>query len=319
MKVIAAVGLGGLLLLGIGAGGVLFLASAVGATRGSTGQAVGDIPIELVPVYRAAAATCPLPTELLAAVGKVETDHGRSPLPGVKSGANSAGAEGPMQFLPDTWNQYGVDGDGDGTANVHSPVDSIFGAAQYLCANGGGADANGVRNALWNYNHSDEYIDDVLSFAETYRRGPYVLPVALDAVRGGVAGLNEPHHDYAAVDIPVPSGTPVVAVRGGVATRIIDGRCGWGVLVVGDDGNTYIYCHASQLLVRDGQVVATGDPIALSGGIPGTDGAGSSTGSHLHLGVSVEGQAICPQSLLVAWTKGIYPDPATAPSSGCSS
>jgi membrane-bound lytic murein transglycosylase B len=67
--------------------------------------------------------------QILAAVGKVESDHGRPQLPGVLVGANSAGAMGPMQFLTATWAAYGVDGDRDGLTSAYSPTDAIWGAA----------------------------------------------------------------------------------------------------------------------------------------------------------------------------------------------
>jgi membrane-bound lytic murein transglycosylase B len=80
---------------------------------------------------------------VLAAIGKVETNHGRLQAPGVTSGANFAGAAGPMQIgiggkAGNTFGAYAVDGDGDGISNVYNPADAIFTAASYLCRNGGG-------------------------------------------------------------------------------------------------------------------------------------------------------------------------------------
>jgi peptidoglycan DL-endopeptidase CwlO len=80
---------------------------------------------------------------MLAAIGKVETNHGRLQAPGVTSGANFAGAAGPMQIgiggkAGNTFGAYAVDGDGDGISNVYNPPDAIFTAASYLCRNGGG-------------------------------------------------------------------------------------------------------------------------------------------------------------------------------------
>ncbi len=133
-----------------------------------SGYAVSDIPPEMLAIYQKAAATCPgLSWSVLAAIGSVETDHGRSTLPGVHSGANFAGAEGPMQFLPDTWAAYGADGDGDGVKDIYNPADAVFGAANYLCANGAGDPAR-LRGAIWNYNHSDAYVDDVMAGAARY-------------------------------------------------------------------------------------------------------------------------------------------------------
>ena len=139
---------------------------AVGRQRG---RPVADIPADLVGVYASAAATCPgLDWTVLAAIGKIESNHGRSTLPGVHSGQNSAGAGGPMQFLAATWAAYGVDGNDDGVADRYNPVDAIYGAAHYLCANGAG-DPRRLRGAIYRYNHADWYVNEVLDRAAQYR------------------------------------------------------------------------------------------------------------------------------------------------------
>ena len=109
---------------------------------------------------------------ILAAVGKVESDHGQA------MGPSSAGAMGPMQFMPTTWEASGVDGNGDGVANVMDPEDAIPAAASYL--EDGGAPQDWYR-ALYSYNHADWYVKKVLAVAEAYRRlandesvGPYI-------------------------------------------------------------------------------------------------------------------------------------------------
>jgi membrane-bound lytic murein transglycosylase B len=108
-------------------------------------------------LYRAAARTCPgMPWTLLAAVGQVESGHGRN------NGPSSAGAVGPMQFMPRTFAAYAVDGDGDGVASPWSPPDAVFTAARYLCVNGGGSPAT-VRQALFAYNRAQWYVDLVLA------------------------------------------------------------------------------------------------------------------------------------------------------------
>ena len=72
-----------------------------------TKTAIQGIPAEMLTLYQAAAATCPgLPWTVLAAIGTVESDNGQSTMPGVHSGANGAGAEGPMQFLPASFAEY---------------------------------------------------------------------------------------------------------------------------------------------------------------------------------------------------------------------
>jgi hypothetical protein len=111
------------------------------------------------PVAAEAAATCPgLPSEVLVAIASVESSLG------LQTWASSAGALGPMQFLPSTWRAYGADGDGDGSIDVMNSVDAVHGAARLLCANGGG-DPERLASALWNYNHSDEYVRRVLTLA----------------------------------------------------------------------------------------------------------------------------------------------------------
>jgi hypothetical protein len=128
------------------------------ATAPPTTPVPGDTASWL-PVAREAAATCPgLPSAVLVAIGNVETNLG------LLEGTSSAGALGPMQFLPSTWSAYGTDGDGDGLVDVMNPVDAVHGAARLLCANGG-ADPQQLPSAIWNYNHSDDYVLRVMGVA----------------------------------------------------------------------------------------------------------------------------------------------------------
>lgn len=114
-------------------------------------------------LYKEAARMYGFPDDwyVLAAIGKVESDHGRN------MGPSSAGAMGPMQFLPSTWRDSGVDGDGDGQANVMDPEDAIPAAAGYLKAGGAPEDWYA---ALFSYNRADWYVKKVLAVAEAYRR-----------------------------------------------------------------------------------------------------------------------------------------------------
>ncbi|GLX06793.1 lytic transglycosylase domain-containing protein [Microbispora sp. NBRC 16548] len=138
---------------------------------------VTGIPDDYLRLYVAAARTCSgLGWHVLAGIGKIETNHGRSNLPGVHSGTNFAGAAGPMQFLISTWggqpkirtssgaHGYATDGDGDGWGDVYNPADAIFAAAKYLCAAG----VDDIRRAVYAYNHSWAYVDNVLSAAAQY-------------------------------------------------------------------------------------------------------------------------------------------------------
>jgi soluble lytic murein transglycosylase-like protein len=93
----------------------------------------------------------------LASINFIESNFGRV------TGPSSAGALGPMQFLPGTWQAFG------GGGNVNDPHDAILGAAHYLVYNGAPAD---MRNAIWHYNNSFDYVDSVESFARAYRSDP---------------------------------------------------------------------------------------------------------------------------------------------------
>src|SRR3954452_601532 len=128
--------------------------------------AVADIPADYLALYRAAGERYGLDWAILAGIGKVETNHGRSQLPGVHAGVNCAGAAGPMQFgigagnhgcgdAGNAWAVYGVDGDGDGDRDVYDPADAIPAAGRYLRASGA---PNDYRRAILAYNHADWYV-----------------------------------------------------------------------------------------------------------------------------------------------------------------
>jgi hypothetical protein len=110
--------------------------------------------------YREAQRRFGIPWSILAAVNFVETAFGK-----VRSNS-TAGAQGPMQFLPATWRTYGLGGD------VHDPRDAILGAANYLRASGAPSD---IRRALFAYNHSTLYVDAVLAYARVLHRHPSAL------------------------------------------------------------------------------------------------------------------------------------------------
>ncbi len=191
--------------------GLLFLAAYHDSAAGTgsplvaapTAEARRDIPPAYLRWYLDAAQTCPgLPWNVLAAIGKVESDHGRSTAPGVHSGENAAGGSGPMQFLAVTWAAYGVDGDHDGRKDRYNPADAIPGAARYLCANHAGQGGVQLRRAIWHYNHADWYVRKVLTQAARYA-APTATGRGAIAVRPRCAG-SAPPTPGAAVDPPAP-------------------------------------------------------------------------------------------------------------------
>ena len=156
-------------------------AEDVNGTAGPSRFALADIPRAYLALYQAAASACPkLTWQVLAGIGKVESDHGRMAAPGVRSGLNSAGCcAGPMQFNltngpPSTWDSFGNGGD------VYDPADAIPAAARKLCANGlaGPAPASdpcpqvlgpaALHLALLRYNNACWYVHEVVTLAGRY-------------------------------------------------------------------------------------------------------------------------------------------------------
>ncbi|MDP1793935.1 MAG: lytic transglycosylase domain-containing protein [Acidimicrobiales bacterium] len=148
---------------------------------------------ELIAHYKTASLETKVPWPILAAVNFVETRLGRV------AGVSSAGAQGPMQFLPSTWAAYGK-------GDINSVKDSIAAAARYLQLNGA---PERMDDALWRYNHSDHYVEAIKAYANrisldvnsfrgyynwqvTYRTkaGLLILPVGWPTVPAMNAGLS---------------------------------------------------------------------------------------------------------------------------------
>jgi hypothetical protein len=137
--------------------------------------ATADIPKGYRRLYLRATRSCTgLSWAVLAAIGKVESDHGRAQLPGVGSGWNAAGAAGPMQLgigkgrAGNAWARYGGDFDRDGRSSVYDPGDAIPAAARYLCDHGA---PHRLDRALYAYNHSWAYVTRVKRLARGYVAG----------------------------------------------------------------------------------------------------------------------------------------------------
>jgi len=123
-----------------------------------------------------------VPWQVLAAINKVESNFGRN------MGPSSAGAIGWMQFMPSTWERWGVDADGDGIANPWSPDDAIAAAARYLAASGGATD---ISRAVFSYNHAQWYVDEVLQLAQLFGSGGVDATFDLDRLQVSLDGARE--------------------------------------------------------------------------------------------------------------------------------
>jgi len=243
-------------------------------------------------------------------------------------------AVGPFQFIPTSWAIFGGDGNGDGVADPHNMADASVAAASHLCASYA-VDFDDrpdlLRAALFDYNNSIVYVEKVLTLTranddktpdfavgdDAPAVGDYALPIPQNAVPAD--RWSRPHHDYPAIDLGITTGTPLYAVTGGGITKVAndEGRCGGTVVLEGDDGAQYTYCHLSQLGVAAQTRVEAGQFLGLSGGMPGTPGAGNTTGPHLHLSMRIRGVSHCPQTLLISILQGQPINPESTPTQGC--
>lgn len=127
------------------------------------------------------------------------------------------------------------------------------------------------------------------------------------------------HSGRPAIDIPVPTGTPVYSMTAGRVILAPNGTategCGFGLEIEAPDGVRYIYCHGTDGGSVDG--ARQGDEVQAGQLIMHSASTGSSTGPHLHVGIRINGVAHCPQNLLVGIAQGSPPDVFSLPSSGC--
>jgi murein DD-endopeptidase MepM/ murein hydrolase activator NlpD len=301
----------------LGCLGVLFvtlaiLTGSVGVLAGNWGglarpslpepaAAVADIPAEYLTLYQDAGRAFGIDWPVLAAVGRVESDHGRLT---ARCEPNDAGAVGPMQFLPATFAQASSWA-GIAESNACDAGDAVPAAAAYLRHFGAPDDWH---RALFAYNDSRAYVDLVLSWAARYGHATAVV-WPLDGRTTQFFGptdfeLEPPlwyrgqwyEHFHAGLDIAAPLGTPVVAIAAGVVTfadEIADGAV--VVEIEHAPGVTSTYAHLyADLPVRGGESVAAGQVVGSVGL------TGITTGPHLHLAVFADGEFVDPLSVLPA-------------------
>ena len=120
-----------------------------------------EIPPFLLPIYQACGTEYGIPWEVLASINKIETGFGTN------LNVSSAGAIGWMQFLPSSWEAFGLDANGDGRKDPYNPVDAICAAAHYLKLAGG---TNDLYDAIFAYNHADWYVQEVLALRPRLRQ-----------------------------------------------------------------------------------------------------------------------------------------------------
>ncbi|MGN6257964.1 MAG: lytic murein transglycosylase [Solirubrobacterales bacterium] len=236
-----------------------------------------EIPPFLLPIYQACGTEYGIPWEVLASINKIETAFGTN------LNVSSAGAVGWMQFLPASWEQFGLDANGDGKKDPYNPVDAICAAAHYLKLAGGNKN---LYQAIFAYNHADWYVQEVLLYARAYGRLPSDLV-------GSLTGLTEGAHfpiaanaryadDIAAREAikegnglgsagevisssPTPrginifskEGAPVVAVNDGVIRKLgHSAKLGNFIVLEDTYGNRYTYAELGKL-VRNHRLVVT--------------------------------------------------------------
>ncbi len=238
-----------------------------------------EIPPFLLPIYQACGAEYGIPWEVLASINKIETGFGTN------LNVSSAGAVGWMQFLPSSWETYGLDANGDGRKDPYNPVDAICAAAHYLKVAGGTHD---LYDAILAYNHADWYAQEVLLYARAYGKLPSDLigsltgltegahfPIAANAryaddisARAALKGSRPDSRDSGSAAAVISSSptrrginifshekAPVVAVNDGVIRKIgSSSKLGKYVVLEDTYGNRYTYAELGEI-VRDHRTV----------------------------------------------------------------
>jgi len=230
------------------------------------------IPPFLLSIYQACGTQYGVDWQVLASINRIETAFGTN------LNVSSAGALGWMQFMPATWEAYGVDANNDGRKDPYNPVDAICAAARYLDASGY---ENDVRGAIFAYNHADWYVDEVLLYANQYGKLPEALvssvtgltegrfPVAANAryaddiserralarskparlgMSGNAADVISGSTTRRGINIYTREGAPVVAVNDGVITKLGKSKKLGRYIVLRDAyGNRFTYAQLGEV------------------------------------------------------------------------
>ncbi len=239
-----------------------------------------EIPPFLLPIYQACGTEYGIPWEVLAAINKIETGFGTN------LNVSSAGAVGWMQFLPSSWEMYGLDANGDGRKDPYNPVDAICAAAHYLKIAGGGKN---LYDAIFAYNHADWYVQEVLLYARAYGRLPSDLvgsltgltegahfPIAADAryaddlsaraalkrsnsderISGNAAEVISSSPTRRGINIFAAEEAPVVAVNDGIIRKLGESaKLGKFVVLEDTYGNRYTYAGLGKIVRKHRSLV----------------------------------------------------------------
>lgn len=261
-------------------------------------------PPFLVPIYKAAGHRYNIPWRVLAAINALESDYGHN------LSVSSAGAEGWMQFMPDTWRRWAV-----GDKNPYNPRDAVFTAARYLRASEYRGEYRGqprysLRHAIYLYNHAHWYVEAVLLGAQllgggghaTAARVEKALSLPLDPWYMSALGRTDD-----GVDIETaPDGALVYSMTSGVVTAVASNPAGFGpdypVIKATSGplrGQDIYYGHVAKSLVKRGDKIYAGQPIALIGHTGDAMGLGH---GHIEVGFSDGSGDPLNHHGLEAWT-----------------
>jgi hypothetical protein len=239
-----------------------------------------EIPPFLLPIYQACGTEYGIPWEVLASINKIETGFGTN------LNVSTAGAVGWMQFLPSSWEMYGLDANGDGRKDPYNPVDAICAAAHYLKIAGGNKD---LYDAIFAYNHADWYVQEVLLYARAYGRLPSDLvgsltgltegahfPIAADAryaddlsaraalkrsssdkrISGNAAEVISSSPTRRGINIFAAEGAPVVAVNDGIVRKLGESaKLGKFIVLEDTYGNRYTYAGLGKVVRKHRSLV----------------------------------------------------------------
>ena len=254
----------------------------LGLIGGSYGPQAGP-PAFLIPIYKAAGLRYDIPWQVLAAINSIETDYGRD------LSTSPAGAIGWMQFMPATWQMYGVAVGHTGQPDPYNPRDAIFAAARLLHANGGSHD---LSRAIFAYNHATWYVDDVLwragqigagDFPQTGTYSGYVYP--LSAAIDLVVERTDQGKDFS-----MAPGSPILAIGDSVITAINPNWYAGQPQIVGQftngplAGQFWYVAEQIRPTVRVGQAVPAGGLIAIY--------ASSGTGIEYGFAANAQGETL---------------------------